>query len=309
MTVDEMQDTLARLGMEVINVRGDEIQSYCPAHKERTGREDRNPSFWINSDTGAFICFSCQFKGNTYTLLNYVGGVDFEKAKEWFESPEILTSRFNRLLEGPKKVIEEPSIITESMLAAFVDPPQEALESRGLSLQAARAYELCWDARNENWIIPIRDAKTEKLLGWQEKGYSRRYFNNTPAKMKKSNSLFGYKQYPGGDMIVVESPLDVVRLASIGIPGGVATYGALISISQLMYIRGADRIIFALDNDDAGQASSKDMLKACREYNMEAWFFSYAHTDMKDIGGMSRDEVRLGISNARHSINGLKAVI
>jgi DNA primase len=309
MTVEEMQDTLARLGMEAITTRGDEVQSYCPAHEERTGHADRNPSFWINSDTGAFICFSCQFKGNLYTLLSYVGGVELDKAREWFASPSALVSRFNRLTQEQKGPIEEPTIITESMLSAFVDPPQEALDARGLSLQAARAYELRWDSRNENWIIPIRDAKTEKLLGWQEKGYKQRYFNNRPAKIKKSDSLFGYKQYVGSDMIVVESPLDVVRLASVGIRGGVATYGALVSASQLLYLRGADRLIFALDNDEAGKNASMKMLHTCREFGMEAWFFSYAHTDMKDIGGMSLDEVRLGIANARHSVHGLRAVL
>jgi DNA primase len=309
MTVQEMEDTLTRLGMETVSTRGDEVQSYCPAHKDRTGHEDRNPSFWINADTGAFICFSCQFKGNVYSLINYVSGIDYDKAKEWFDSPSLLVSRFNRITEEKKALIEEPTIITESMLSAFVDPPAEALTARGLTSHAARAYELCWDTRNENWIIPIRDAKTEKLLGWQEKGYSKRHFNNTPAKMKKSNSLFGLKQYIAGDMIVVESPLDVVRLASIGIHGGVATYGALISMSQVTYLRGADRLIFALDNDDAGKASSKEMLKLCQQYEMEAWFFNYNHTDMKDIGGMSLDEVRLGIANARHSVHGLKAVL
>jgi DNA primase len=308
MTVEEMEDTLTRLGMESVSTRGDEVQSYCPAHKDRTGHEDRNPSFWINADTGAFICFSCQFKGNVYSLINYVSGIDYDKAKEWFDSPSLLVSRFNRITEE-KAPIEEPTVITESMLSAFVDPPAEALTARGLTSHAARAYELCWDARNANWIIPIRDAKTQKLLGWQEKGYSKRHFNNTPAKMKKSNSLFGYQQYVAGDMIVVESPLDVVRLASIGIHGGVATYGALISMSQVTYLRGADRLIFALDNDDAGKASSKEMLKLCQQYEMEAWFFNYNHTDMKDIGGMSLDEVRLGIANARHSVHGLKAVL
>jgi DNA primase len=308
MTVQEMEDTLTRLGMETVSTRGDEVQSYCPAHKDRTGHEDRNPSFWINADTGAFICFSCQFKGNVYSLINYVSGIDYDKAKEWFDSPSLLVSRFNRITEE-KAPIEEPTVITESMLSAFVDPPAEALTARGLTSHAARAYELCWDARNGNWIIPIRDAKTEKLLGWQEKGYLKRHFNNTPAKMKKSNSLFGLKQYVAGDMIVVESPLDVVRLASIGIHGGVATYGALISMSQVTYLRGADRLIFALDNDDAGKASSKEMLKLCQQYEMEAWFFNYNHTDMKDIGGMSLDEVRLGIANARHSVHGLKAVL
>ena len=69
MTVDEMKDTLTRLDVEYYSIRGDEIQAECPAHEERTGHKDRNPSFYINADTGAFICFSCGWKGSLYTLV------------------------------------------------------------------------------------------------------------------------------------------------------------------------------------------------------------------------------------------------
>jgi hypothetical protein len=219
-----------------------------------------------------------------------------------------LSARFNRATrEQPK--IQEQTYITESMLSAFVEPPIEALRSRGLTSNAARYYGLLWDRHNKNWIIPIRESDTGKLLGWQEKGHDRRYFRNYPTGIQKSRALFGYDNYMSGDMIVVESPLDVVRLASIGITGGVALYGALISLSQLTHIKGADRIIFALDNDEAGRNASKDMIKVCREMSMEAWFFNYSHTEMKDVGGMSLDEVRLGISNAKHSVHGLKALL
>ena len=64
MTSDEAEDLLDRLGIEICGVNGYEIQAKCPAHVERTGHEDHNPSWWFNSDTGAHICFSCQFKGN-----------------------------------------------------------------------------------------------------------------------------------------------------------------------------------------------------------------------------------------------------
>ena len=59
MTVEEMEDTLARLEIAVTSIRGVEIQALCPAHFERTGKEDHNPSWYINADTGAHICFSC----------------------------------------------------------------------------------------------------------------------------------------------------------------------------------------------------------------------------------------------------------
>ena len=108
-------------------------------------------------------------------------------------------------------------------------------------------------------------------------------------------------------MIVVESPLDVVRLASIGIKGGVAVYGALVSQAQFALIRGADRIIFAMDNDAVGKNSSLDLLNMCKQVDKEAWYFDYSSTDAKDIGGMSLDEVRYGLDNAKHTVRGVKA--
>jgi DNA primase len=310
MTVEEMTETLSRLGIEVLDTRGDEINGYCYAHKERTGHVDNNPSWWINADSGAFICFSCGWKGNLYKLIGYVTGIDYKDVNDWVGSAASMVARFNRLNKETKPVIEDPVTVTESMLSAFTDVPEEALKSRGLTAFSAKYYGLAWDARNKNWIIPIRDPLSNKLLGWQEKGYDRRYFNNRPAKVKKSGSLFGYEQYGGGDMIVVESPLDVVRLASIGFNGrGVATYGAIISHEQFNLIRGADRIIFALDNDEAGRANSLAMLKLAQDMGVECWFFNYGKIDVKDIGGMSLAEVEEGLQNARHSVKGEKAIV
>lgn len=307
MTVDEMKDTLTRLSVEYYSVRGDEIQAECPAHEERTGHKDRNPSFYINAETGAFICFSCGWKGSLYTLISYRQGSDVT-VKDWLNSPEGLSTRFNRATrEQPK--IQEQTYITESMLSAFVEPPTDALRSRGITLLAANQYSLLWDRHNKNWIIPIREPETGKLLGWQEKGYDRRYFRNYPSGIQKSRSLFGHDQYTSGDMIVVESPLDVVRLASLGITGGVAVYGALVSTSQFDLIRGADRVIFAMDNDEAGKNSALKLYNLCKEMEKEAWFFNYGTMDVKDIGGMSLDEIRFGLDNAKHIVHGLRAVL
>ena len=110
-------------------------------------------------------------------------------------------------------------------------------------------------------------------------------------------------------MIVVESPLDVVRLASLGISGGVSTYGAMISKEQINLIREADEVLFALDNDEAGQLASKKMLDLSFTLGFEAWFFDYSGTDMKDVGGMSKNEVLSGLSNAKHAVNGNGALL
>jgi DNA primase len=301
MTLEDMEATLNTLGIQVIGTRGVEVQAACPAHEERTGHADRNPSWYINSESGAHICFSCGFKGNIHSLISYMKGIPLDQATEFASTRLNLTDRMLRLLNPVEAKEEEKVIVTESMLSAFVDVPDEALKARGLTREAANTYRIRWDRHKNNWIIPVRHVYGH-LLGWQEKGFTNRYFNNHPKGMKKGHSLFGYDQYSSGDMVVVESPLDVVRLASIGIPGGVATYGCSISIDQLSAIRGADRIIFAMDNDEAGRSASRDLFQRCRELKTEAWFFNYGNIDVKDVGAMSRPEVISGLNTAKHML-------
>jgi len=309
MNIEEMERTLDALGIEYVDSRGSEIQGFCPGHIDRVGHPDNNPSWYINCDTGAHICFSCQYKGSLYSLIAYVnqfyseeGGYDFQQAKDWLNEGGELLEAFERAISKPKETFEELVYVSEASLAAFVEPPIHALKSRGLTPEAASHHQILWDARRENWIIPIRNTYNGSLIGWQEKGFSGRYFKNCPTGVKKSNALFGFDRYTGGDMIVVESPLDVVRLTSLGITGGVSTYGSMISETQLKTIRFADKIIFALDSDDAGLTSSLKMVKASQDLGFEAWFFEYADIDVKDVGGMSKTEVLKGISEARHSV-------
>lgn len=315
MKLEEMERVLERLNIEPVQTRGSEILALCPGHKEITGKEDRNPSWWINSETGAHICFSCGFKGSLWSLIATAqnlkdanGLLDYADAKDWlylsFDNITIGTHEEDD--QEQESVFKEVTNIGEARLALFTLPPAYALKARGFTLEAADKHQLLWDTNHSNWITVIREPRTNKLLGWQEKGFSRRYFKNYPQGVQKSTTLFGLNQYTGGRMIVVESPLDVVRLASVGIHGGVSTYGSIISDAQLRLLLDADELVFALDNDESGINASKKMLEKSMELGFEARFFDYAGTEMKDVGGMSRAEIVSGLDNAKHSVHGLR---
>ncbi len=293
-----IEDTLELLNLKVVSIRNNEIQLHCPAHKERTGKEDNNPSFWINGENGLFICFSCQWKGGLQTLVNYLG-IGIGTQVEIDTTVSRLAAKIKQLVEGDKPKQEELPPIHESMLHAFKEVPADICLKRGLLPESVAKYGVKWNANQGNWIIPIRDPMTKKLLGWQEKGHRTRFFRNTTG-VKKSEALFGYEHYKGGDMIIVESPLDVIRLASLGIEGGVATYGCAVSDTQWSMIRGATRPIFALDNDDAGRTCTEDLRFKAMDIGLPCWFFNYSDTDQKDIGGMSKKEIEWGLQNARH---------
>jgi DNA primase len=315
-----IEQVLANLSIDIVRARGSEVLALCPMHKSRTGREDHNPSWWINEETGAHICFSCGFKGNIFSLVAevrelYLGdGLDYEAAKQWLANIEEISVEelAERLKRVPNYVsVEQPIPMSEAKLALFTDPPQWALEKRRLNEESAHRYEVLWGPDN-TWILPIRDPHDYSLMGWQEKQEGTRVFKNSPAGVKKSKTLFGGHEQNPDMVIVVESPLDAVRISSAGIIGAVSTFGAIVSDAQVKLLRYSDIVIAAFDNpniDEAGRNACAAMVVSARKYGMTLKFFDYSSTGIKDVGDMTDDQVKYGIENAKDSIYGESAYL
>jgi hypothetical protein len=290
-------------------------------HLERTGKEDTRPSWSINEESGVHHCFSCGYKGTLLTLVAEIkeftstwGRLDFDAAKEWLRSTiDVDFEYLAKQLEEARNSyvpIPVPVGMGEARLAVFEDmPPEWALNARGLTEDGCAIYGVKWNKTNNSWITPIRDAESNKLLGWQEKSQTERFFRNRPTGVAKSKTLFGINAFKGGTMVVVESPLDAVKLSSLGIFGAVSTFGAAVSNDQLQLMKRADKLIIAMDNDEAGRTASKDILDRSRKEGMECWFMSYNGTDYKDIGDMPEDLVELCIRGAKHSVFGEAAFL
>jgi hypothetical protein len=198
--------------------------------------------------------------------------------------------------------------MSEARLSVFDEPPAWALDARGITPLAASEHRVKWDVKTSSWITPIRDCVSGKLLGWQEKGQGHRYFRNRPAGVAKSLTLFGIEVWENPTMIVVESPLDVVRLTSLGIHGGVSTFGASVSSGQIALMLQAENLVVAFDNDVAGRKASEFMLSASRKLGFECRFLNYQGTRAKDIGDMSEDEILDSLSLSKHCVLGKAAL-
>ena len=113
-------------------------------------------------------------------------------------------------------------------------------------------------------------------------------------------------------MVVVESPLDCLRLYSAGVASAVAICGSSPSEEQVKLLRASDRIICAFDNpklDAAGKKASEEIREFARKYGLNLSFFNYGDSGKKDPGDMTDEEIQWGIANSKSAILGEKAYV
>jgi Toprim-like len=312
----DIESALYDMGIEIRRSDDDEVHGICPQHFKRTGEEQRNAHWSVNRVTGVHNCFSCGYKGTFVSLVADVlfKGRDVFAAARWMRQYGINLEKARNLPDWEERT-EEPTRqikpMDETRLALFDEPPTWALEARDISAAACRHYGVLWDAKKSHWIIPIRKPSGE-LVGWQKKEEGGRFFRNFPEDVKKSLTLFGFQQFPLGEpAILCESPLDVVRLHTLGWEGGLAAYGAAVSDPQMrLILEVTDELIVALDNDKDGKKYSQllrdgevergvQIRGRWMERFLNARYFEYGKIDVKDIGDMDSRDIERGLYEAK----------
>lgn len=292
---------LEELGVEVLRVSGDEALGRCPEHEKNTGSPDRHPSWSCNTETGLYGCFSCKAGGRFVSLVQFMLACDISEAVAWVRARGSIERAKRRLSGDDERLKEKRRLVNEAELALYVDPPLGACSERLLDIEACQELGVLWDPREDMWILPIRDPETGKLWGWQEK--NERYFSNQPYTVKKSLTLFGIDAFQGDLAILVESPLDVVRLRGLGFTGALASFGAKVSDEQMRLIRSRTRnLISALDNDKDGRKYSEEIVRQKYAHRFNLKFLNYDGIQAKDIGDMTADQIKQSIRTAVSSI-------
>lgn len=277
---------LDELGIAVHNLKDGEAWAYCPGHPERMGRQERRPDKWsVNVETGQHSCFSCDFSGSFVYLVQEVLNVDRRTAEEWVRSRGGI-ERVRRYLStaSDSEQLVPRRAWNESRLALFGEPPRGRLEHRRVSAGAVNHYGVLWDPEQETWILPIRDPETHEFWGYQEKS-EEGFFSNRPAGVPKGETLFGIDCLNERTAILLESPLDCLRLYTAGILGGVASFGAKVTTAQMdLLFDRVDVIILALDNDDAGWSAVRQIKEKYLSSGRVIKVLNYNGIEGKDIG-------------------------
>lgn len=300
----DVMAALAAIGIDA-DERGDEAVALCP-HPDH---DDSHASWSCNLDTGQHHCFSCGFGGSFTLLVGRMLGVTRAESDRWITERKIKDVAEGHT--GPRvRKPREAAELSEADLWKFTDPPAEALASRGLTLESCQKYGVRWDAERELWITPVRDPRTSRLWGWQEK--NARYFRNRPLDIQKSRSLFGLQSLrPGGTAVIVESPLDVPYVDAAGVDGAVSGYGVSVSREQVALVAAhASQVVLALDNDRAGWKGVSKLAYVfgtvgVRVFNYGSLLACGASRvvledtlDGTDPGNLSPDELAWGVQHA-----------
>lgn len=128
----------------------------CPFHKERT------PSFMVSPERGTYICFGCGEKGDAFSFIQKMDGIDFPSALKILadKAGVVLQKNFQAKPENKEKdarlrdVCEASTSFFEETLASRNDV-QEYIRNRGLSEETVKTWRVGyvpaqWDALSKH---------------------------------------------------------------------------------------------------------------------------------------------------------------
>lgn len=288
---------LADAGIQRLHEGRKEIAGACPMHVKRTGHADAHPSWSINRTTYLHFCQSCGYRGTLNSLLVDLLGSAPEDLETVLNEQAFLR-KMAEVRADPDEVLEPVFNLTEWGLANLLrDVPRRLLEGRRLRREAVDAYQVRWNAESRQWVLPLRSTDG-RLIGAQYRQTGN--VLTLPATVEKALTLFGYIQMTQYDhCVLVESPLDAVRLYGLGVPA-VASLGAWVSAEQVRLLaRTFTTVYMALDDDAAGHKGTDIAARGLHKQGAAVVSWSYHGLvdedgrKAKDVGDVADDDALL----------------
>jgi len=133
----DLVEVLTDLGVEVHRVQNDEINGRCPVHHLNKGRESSRFSWYINSETGLWYCFSCGGRGNLSML---VSELTTDPSAMWSVQKHLIDSGLRRLSEPEHEAIERHSPVDWLHYTKFDQYPDRLCQLRRIEPEIAVSY-------------------------------------------------------------------------------------------------------------------------------------------------------------------------
>jgi 5S rRNA maturation endonuclease (ribonuclease M5) len=266
------------------------INTFCP-----TGHDKETASLSIHRHDGRFLCFGCGIKGKNWNHLSNYLNVE-TLSEEALPDPFLtFTKDLSDTLRKEMQEFELPWDL-EPWHGDYVHDKKRGViiaEETILALEGCNRFDDIY--RCPRLFFPVR--QYGELMGWVSRRldkpiegipYKRKYMN--APDMKSSKILFPLDEIERWDtevVVLVEGPLDAVRLINYNIPAlaimGTGNYDEDNRIDLLNI--GIERVILAMDSDDAGK-KARHVIGPSLSEMFEVSDFYCPHK--KDPGNMGR---------------------
>jgi DNA primase len=132
--IEEVVSRYVKLEKSGINLKG-----LCPFHSEKS------PSFFVAPHRGSFMCFGCGKKGDIFTFLQEIEGMEFFDAlKQLAEQAGVkleTTHQDTKQKKDSYAILEKACLVFESFLLKDI-AAQEYLSQRGLTEKTIRQFRI-----------------------------------------------------------------------------------------------------------------------------------------------------------------------
>jgi DNA primase len=279
---------------------------YCPFHSNR-----HSASCCISTISGAWLCYNpaCGESGSLVELVRRVSG------KNNFQVLRLIATKAQESLDGFDEMLESlmeekpefenfpyDTVYRLHLDLAENERAKSYLNSRGINIDSMKHFELGYSKNLDMVVTPVHspDGTPIGIVGRSIEGKAFKNSTNLP----KSKTLFNVHRAKkiGGNVIVVESNFDAIRVHQAGFPNVVATLGGFLSREQHSLLnRYFNRIIIMTDSDTAGRELGKAISEKLR--NKDILWSSYEYGkiyphDAKDVGDMTDEEIKSCINNS-----------
>jgi len=259
------------LGATDVEQRGDELVHPCLLPWGNHEHDHTSPGASLNTEKLLWNCFKCNSGGTLLWVTQEVLGVDSAKARELIKGNFALDSmsREQFLNELEDSYRKDSSGMMPRYDLKMLKPwlcYTEFMDGRGISRQVQK--EMMTGLRPDNkddiggtWVVQPRII-IPHIFGGKLRGWSARLVNEKvqlgmkykhSSDFPKRYTLYNWDNVARDEIILVESPMSVLKLKSLGVPNVLATFGAEVNQEQIDLLgRHFSSVVLFPDGDRPG---------------------------------------------------------
>jgi len=279
-----------RMGLDVASISGNEAYLFCPFHAD-----SKKPSMAVSLRGEGWWCFSCEIGGSLARLEKMLEELDEipQPIEREDSGTEVQYVRLARM--DVEDFLELPLAINNAYLLRYRFLTNDTIES--------------WQIRQSNLFVIIPIFKRSKISGLVLRAvldeYSPKYQLQPKGFSRKTHLLCNpnIRLDDPRPLIVVEGPLDAIKVWQNGFQKVCAIFGSSMSDEQAAMIKKmSGRVMLLFDNEVSGFVATQKNAKKLADIDL--FVPDRNRYISKDPGDMDKEELE---ELMEHPVSYLKA--